>query len=40
MQVYRYDEDEQRPFMARVVRKGDYIELARQDEWEGGDHDD
>ena len=33
-------QDEQRPFMARVVRKGDYIELARQDEWEGGDHDD
>jgi len=33
-------QDENRPFMARVVRKSDYIELARQDEWEGGDFDD
>ncbi len=32
-------QDERRGFMARVIRKGDYIELARQDEWEGSDHD-
>ena len=29
-------EDEKRSFIARVVRNGDYIQLARQDEWEGG----
>ena len=33
-------QNEDRAFIARVVRKGDFIDLARQDEWEGGDHDD
>ena len=32
-------QNEDRAFIARVVRKGDFIDLARQDEWEGGDHD-
>ena len=32
-------QDPQRSFLARVVRKGDYIHLSRQDEWEGGHHD-
>ena len=32
-------QDEEKAFTARVIRKGDYIDLARQDEWEGGDHD-
>ena len=32
-------QDQKKAFTARVIRKGDYIDLARQDEWEGGDHD-
>ena len=32
-------QDQKQAFTARVIRKGDYIDLARQDEWEGGNHD-
>ena len=32
-------QDQNKAFTARVIRNSDYIDLARQDEWEGGDHD-